>query len=78
MQLYTYINIHIMQLLPCQGELGEILAQLSTGIRSLDGTLHSVKRRREKARKPAGWIDWDMLGLYGRFLKWWYPKMDGL
>ena len=59
MQLYTYIymyiNIHIMQLLPYQGELGEILAQLSTGIRSLDGTLHSVKRRREKAfRKPAG------------------------
>ena len=34
-------------------ELGEILAQLSTGIRSLDGTLHSVKRRREKVAGKA-------------------------
>lgn len=34
-------------------ELGEILAKLSTGIRSLDGTLHSVKRRREKVAGKA-------------------------
>ena len=53
--IYMYLCIHIyIYVCSCypviQGELGEILAKLSTGIRSLDGTLHSVKRRREKAR----------------------------
>ena len=49
--IYVYIYIYVCSCYPViQGELGEILAKLSTGIRSLDGTLHSVKRRREKAR----------------------------
>ena len=49
--IYIYIYIYVCSCYPViQGELGEILAKLSTGIRSLDGTLHSVKRRREKAR----------------------------
>ena len=50
--MYIHVYIYICSCYPViQGELGEILAKLSTGIRSLDGTLHSVKRRREKAAR---------------------------